>query len=78
VFLDRLVFKKGMTETVYIFILAGKQLKIAIKIKKIHLIYYNINIRPGFKKYNIIYIKEIDDGNKNELFNSVIVLIFSI
>jgi hypothetical protein len=78
VFLGRLVFKKGATETVYIFVLAGKQLKVAAKIKEIYLIYYNINIRPGFKKYNVIYIREIDDGSKSELLNGAIALIFSI
>jgi hypothetical protein len=77
-FLDRLVFKKGATKAVYISVLANKQLKIAAKIEKIHLIYYNVNIRPGFKKYNVIYIKEIDDGSKSELLNGIIALIFSI
>jgi hypothetical protein len=77
-FLGRLVFRKGATEAVYIFILAGKQLKVAAKIEKIHLICYNVNIRPGFEKYNIIYIGEIDDGSKNELLSSAIALVFSI
>jgi hypothetical protein len=78
VFLGRLVFKKGTTETVHISVLTGKQLKVAVKIKKIHLICYNVNIRPGFEKYNVIYIREINDGSKSELLNDAIALIFSI
>jgi hypothetical protein len=77
-FLGRLVFKKNATEAIYISVLTDKQFKIAAKIKEIHLIYYNINIRPGFEKYNVIYIKEIDDESKSKLFNSAIILIFFI
>jgi uncharacterized membrane protein len=78
VFLDYLVSRKSATEAVYISILINKQLKVTVKIKKIHLIYYNINIRPGFKKYNVIYIKEIDDKSKSKLLNGAIALVFSI
>jgi uncharacterized membrane protein len=78
VFLDRLALKKDATKAVYISVLAGKQLKVAAKIEEIHLICYNVNIRPGFEKYNVIYIREIDDGSKSELLSGAIALVFSI
>jgi glycosyltransferase involved in cell wall biosynthesis len=78
VFLGRLAPRKGATEAVHISVLAGKQLKVAAKIEEIHLICYNVNIRPGFEKYNVIYMGEIDDGSKSELLSGAIALVFSI
>lgn len=77
-FLGRVSPEKGITTAVRISEAAGHQMKVAAKVDKVDLAFYEDEVRPLFDRSNVDFIGEITEKEKGPFLSGAIALIFPI
>lgn len=77
-FLGRISPEKGVTTAVRISEAGGFELKVAAKVDKVNLEYYEDEVKPLFARSNVDFIGEIADTEKGPFLSGAIALIFPI
>ena len=77
-FLGRISPEKGITTAVRISEAGGFQLKVAAKVDKVNLDFYENEVKPLFARSNVDFIGEISEKKKGPFLSGAIALIFPI
>jgi glycosyltransferase involved in cell wall biosynthesis len=77
-FLGRVSPEKGITTAVRISEAGGFQLKVAAKVDKVDLDFYENEVKPLFARSNVDFIGEIPDEGKGPFLSAAIALVFPI
>lgn len=77
-FLGRISPEKGITTAVRISEAGGFELKVAAKVDKVNLDFYENEVKPLFARSNVDFIGEISENEKGPFLNGAIALIFPI
>jgi glycosyltransferase involved in cell wall biosynthesis len=77
-FLGRISPEKGITTAVRISEAGGFELKVAAKVDKVNLDFYQEEVKPLFEQSNVDFIGEISETEKGPFLSGAIALIFPI
>jgi glycosyltransferase involved in cell wall biosynthesis len=77
-FLGRMSPEKGITTAVRISETGGVEMKVAAKVDRVNLDFYENEVKPLFERSNVNFIGEISETEKEPFLNGAIALIFPI